>query len=788
MIKVYQRIVVSILCLSGALGAYAQQVQPDSVIKKFDYYRRQVLQEKIYAHVDRTFYLTGETMWAKIYTVDASFHHFSDVSKVAYLEILDKDNDAVLQTKIELKEGMGDGSLFLPASLTSGNYTVRVYTNWMKNFSPEFYFHQSITIVNSFVKTESGGSVTPSYDAQFFPEGGNLVAGLKSKVAFRVTDASGKGIEFNGAVIDDHNDTLARFKPLTFGIGHFDFTPDASKKYKVIIRDAKRVSSTFSLPEVKTGGYVMNVEDKGDQVEIKVTSYPAESNLVHLFAHAREIITRAETKISQSGTTLFQINKKELSDGISHFTIFNAQLQPVAERLFFKQPEKKLNITAQSVQKQYEPRRKVTLNLQTSLPAHLSLSVYKADSLPSLPRESISEYLWLTSDLRGNIESPGYYFSADTPAVKEALDNLMLTHGWRRFNWTDVLTKKISTPFLPEYRNHFITGKIADAAGEPALGIMTYMASPGKVINVYGSRSSTSGEFFYEVKDFYGDRKVIVQTNTRQDSTYQLTVNSPFSNHYSAHRNSLFQLSPSLEKQLLSRSISMQLQNIYFREESNRQTKITVDSIPFYGKPDESYRLDDFTRFPIMEEVMREYVPGVLVRKRKDGFHFMVLDNVNKSVFREDPMILLDGVPVFNVDKIMEFDPLKVKRLDVVDRQYYLGALVFPGIVSYATYYGDLRDFPIDSRALVINYEGLQLHREFYSPKYENQKERESRVPDHRTSLYWNPDIITNRDQQSIEFYTSDVTGNYEAVIEGLSNDGTPGSTLYTFSVRRSDP
>jgi hypothetical protein len=778
---------IVVLLLRLGITVSAQQIKPDSVIKKFDLYRKEVLHEKIYAHLDRTFYLTGETLWAKLYDVDASFHQALNVSKVAYLEILDKDNDAVLQTKIELKDGTGDGSLFLPASLTSGNYTVRVYTHWMKNFDPQYFFHQSITIVNSFIKLESSGNPAKSYDAQFFPEGGDLVNGLQSKVAFRVTDSFGQGIEFHGAVINEHNDTLSRLAPFALGIGHFSFTPSANEKYRVIIKDRKGNHSSYSLPEVKSSGSVMLVEDKGDIVEVKVSSYPNESTLVSLFVHTRGIMGKAETKISQSGTTVFQVNKKELADGISHFTIFNSAQQPVAERLYFKPPSKKLHIVSQSVQKHYEPRTKVTLNLQTSLPANLSLAVYNVDSLPSLPRESILHYLLLTSELKGKIESPEFYFDEANPKAAEALDNLMLTHGWRRFNWADVLSRKISLPYIPEYRNHFLSGKIVNTRGEPAVGIMTYMASPDKVVNLYGSRSNSRGEFFYETAHFYGDRKVIVQTNFRVDSTYRLSLNSPFSDQYASFKTGPFALSPALQKQLLSRSISMQLHNIYFREEANRTTPIAIDSIPFYGKPDETYRLDDFTRFPIMEEVMREYVPGVLVRKRKDGFHFMVLDNVNKSVFREDPMILLDGVPVFNVDKIMAFDPLKVKKLDVLDREYYLGQLVFPGLVSYSTYKGDLQDFPVDEKALVLNYEGLQLHREFFSPKYESQKERNSRLPDHRTLLYWNPNIHTTNGQHSIEFYTSDVSGNFEAVIEGIAKDGTAGHATYSFSVMKSN-
>jgi hypothetical protein len=188
-----------------------------------------------------------------------------------------------------------------------------------------------------------------------------------------------------------------------------------------------------------------------------------------------------------------------------------------------------------------------------------------------------------------------------------------------------------------------------------------------------------------------------------------------------------------------------------------------------------------------MEEVMREYVPGVMVRKRKDGFHFMNLDNVNKSLFDEDPMILLDGIPLFDVDKIVGFDPLLVKKLEVLNRRYYMGVLSMPGIVSYTTYTGDLAGFELDPRTITLDYDGLQLRREFYSPMYETPKQRASRLPDQRYLLHWNPDIVVENGERLIEFYTSDLEGDYRVVIEGISPSGHAGRASKTFSVTHAE-
>jgi hypothetical protein len=186
-----------------------------------------------------------------------------------------------------------------------------------------------------------------------------------------------------------------------------------------------------------------------------------------------------------------------------------------------------------------------------------------------------------------------------------------------------------------------------------------------------------------------------------------------------------------------------------------------------------------------MEEVMREYVPGVLVRKRRDGFHFLVIDSPNKTVFNESPLMMIDGVPFFDEDEIMSFDPLKIKTLDVMTQRYYLGLNHYPGVVSYRTYQGDLAGFQINKHALIIDFDGLQLQREFYVPKYDQQKERDSRLPDQRQQLYWNPRVTTSKDgKQQLSFTTSDLTGEYLIVIEGLSKDGVPGAASASFSVK----
>jgi hypothetical protein len=771
----------------------AQRNNADSLLSKFNLYRSSTLQEKLYVHLSQDFHLTGETMWFKVYSVDATLHKPIALSKVAYVEVLDVNKRPVLQGKVRLDEDGGSGSFFIPATLLSGNYVVRAYTRWMQNFPPEFYFTKNITIVNPFISSEiEKKSPSTQVNIEFFPEGGNLVAGQRSKVAFKISSDQ-PDAKFKGSVISANGDTVVTFEPHKFGLGHFYLTPSANQDYACVIEDSRGHKNKSTLPRVYSEGYVMQVIDSlADKLTVKVTMPGHSGALVYLFVHARQMVVHSEAKQGIPEQAFFSIDKSKLPEGISHLTVFDSDFNPVCERLYFNKPGSELGVQVSSAQVSYLPRSKVSLNVNSQfnnsgVPANLSVAVYRIDSLAKAPTSGIFPYLMLTSDLKGNIESPEYYFSGQA-GVKTATDNLMLTHGWRRFDWTSILKKSYRFDHFLEYRSHIVRGTIT-ANDKPKESVLAYVASPSKIVNVAASRSNANGDVFFEMNDFWGQRKLIAQINNRIDSTYRISITDPFSKNFSALVPLPFSISPDVQSDLKTRSLAMQVQDIYFREVGDRITnKPKNDSTSFYGKPDKTYLLDDFTRFPLLEEVLREYVPLVFVRKRRDNFSFQVVNILNNKVFPDDPMVLLDGVPIFDYNKLMKYDPRLVKKLEVVARYYYLGSVRMNGITSYSTYDGNMPGYEIDPRAVVLDYEGLQLQREFYSPKYENAKQRNSRLPDQRTFLYWEPVVLTSeKGNKAIEFYTSDVPGNYLVVIEGMTSKGQAGTGTVEFKVNQGD-
>jgi hypothetical protein len=790
-IKLGQAILFSILPLL-TLG----QAQPlESVQKAYSDYASRTFQEKLFVHLDRPLYVVGETMWFKAYCVEGTSHRAVDVSKVAYLEVLDKESNPVVQTKIALTGGQGQGNLQLPATLATGTYSVRCYTNWMKNFSPDYYFETSVTILNPFVRAESqpvASQQTPVYDVQFFPEGGQLISNLASTVAFRAIGRDGKGIAFKGALVNAQNDTLLRFQPLRFGLGSFLFTPPDEGQYRAVIQDEAGKTFTYSLPAIRKHGYVMQVQEAAEQ-KLKITVHAQQESpapaTIFLLAHTRQGEVHTETGTLQNGAAVFLVDKSTLGEGITHLTLFDQTTRPVAERLYFKRPAQPLQIAGTLDKRDYTTREKVHLDL-TALaagtdPATLSAAVYFLDSLPHPEPATIDSYLLLTSDLKGTVEMPASYFQETGAGADEALDLVMLTHGWTRFRWDEIATaKKPVYRYLPEHGGHFIKGKILHTlTGQPAANISTFLAAPSLQAKLFLAQSDSLGNIRFEVKKMYDTHDVIVQTNSQQDSTYRVEISSPYSEQVSSRRWPQYAGDRENSAQLLTRSINMQTLNAFTTRPL--ATSVAVDSLAFFGKPDEKYFLDAFTRFPTMEEVMREYVPGVFVRRQQGRFHFRVVDNITpQGIFKDDPLILLDGVPVFNTDKIMAFDPLKVKKLEVVDGLYYLGHRSFSGIVSYTTYKGDLAGFELDPRALVLSYQFAQSKKEFYAPRYDVTN-RDSRLPDFRNLLHWSPTLIPDaQGKTSLDFYTSDQTGTYRVVMQGLTPNGQAGSTQFTFVVK----
>ncbi|HEY5371885.1 MAG TPA: hypothetical protein VIJ75_23115, partial [Hanamia sp.] len=316
---------------------------------------------------------------------------------------------------------------------------------------------------------------------------------------------------------------------------------------------------------------------------------------------------------------------------------------------------------------------------------------------------------------------------------------------------------------------------------------------PGRRVQLYGCKSDKNGLVHFDLQDFYGDGQIILQTNTKQDSTHHLEIFSPFSEQFSGISLPAMAVAEKNADQLQEANLNMKVQAAYHEADLLKFGDPHIDSTAFYGTALKTYLLDNYTRFTTMEEVMREYVAEVNVARRDKEYHFSTFSEPSFNLkemqyvdvmMSKDPLILLDGVPVFDVNKIIAYDPLKVQKLEVVGALYHWGAITASGILSYTTYKGDLYGYTLNPHDLLIDYNGLQKQRIFYSPEYATEKQQQNRLPDFRTLLYWSPNIITDKTGNAhLSFYTGDIPGKYIVEMQGISANGDAGSSDFILNV-----
>ncbi|MBJ6107468.1 hypothetical protein JAO73_00485 [Hymenobacter sp. BT523] len=752
--------------------------------------------EKLYLHLDRPVYLSGETMWFKVYAAEGTHARPLTLSSVAYVEVLDASHRPVLQAKVGLKNAVGQGAFPLPTALPAGTYQVRAYTSWMQNFGPDTYFQTAVTVINTSTASGAAGKDSAAYEARFFPEGGNLVRGLRSQVAVKVTDRTGRGVAAEGRVLDNKGRVVATFATQHRGMGRFAFTPaEGLQPYTAVLTlgNGRATPLTRPLPRPYDAGYVLRLEETSPtQLTLTVSASNRQPETLYLLGHSRQQVALTQRLALVDGQVTYTFDKSQLLEGISHLTLFTANRQPVCERLYFRAPAQRLALAARADKAQYGPREKVQMQLAApglAAPeaASLSMAVYQLDSLNTVRPASIEAYLWLAADLKGDVEDAAYYFNETDPAARTAADNLMLTQGWSRWRWEDVLAPAPPAfAFLPEPYGPVVTGQLTQG-GRPVAraGVTAYLASPSRLLRLTNAESTADGRLRFELPAPVGPHDIVVQTDPQQDSTSRVALLDPFSTRYATAPLPAFGLVPAFEKDYARRHLQAQVQRVFTDRTRRYAPAPAVDSTAFYGRADETYLLDKYTRFKVMEEVLREYVPGVVVRIRKDGFHLLVTDRANKVLLEKNPMVLLDGVPVFDMNKVMAINPLKVQKLEVIDSRYLHGAAIYNGLMSLTTYKGDLEGYQPDARALVQQYEGVQRQREFYAPRYETAAEKASRLPDLRNLLYWNPNLaLTGAGAQTVEFYTGDQAGRYLVVLQGLSGSGRAGTTTAVLEVK----
>ena len=502
-------------------------------------------QEKVYLHFDNTGYYPGETVYFQSYVVVAQTHALSDLSGVLHVELLDAAGNIIQSKKLKIENGRAPGDFFLKIDMPAGFYEIRAYTRSMLNFGDEAIFSRVFPVFSrprpqgNYTFTMPDG-VVPSgktekrkkpeslsrINLSFYPEGGYMVAGLTCRMAVKAFDQRGESIEATGTVFNSSGDPVAFFATLHHGMGFFDLTPDGGKYTAEVTSGVRK--DRFTLPEALAKGYTMQVTQRTGHLSVRVgksQGLPSESMGITLACRGK-IYAFTTFETGETEQFLFDFSKEGLPSGVCQLTLFNTAGGVLAERMVFVDNDTGIRITPLNITASFAPLTPITMDFAVSDSAGRPVSTSFSLSVRDRETETPSGYsgnvmtdLLFSSDLKGYIDDPAWYFDERNPQRVQALDMLMLTQGWRRYPWEVMAGKK---PFEPTHyieKNLLIEGKALEPTRDrPAKNTMVtmWMYSIAEGASQRGEcPADEDGSFNFALDDFYGTWDLSLQTKEK---------------------------------------------------------------------------------------------------------------------------------------------------------------------------------------------------------------------------------------------------------------------------------
>lgn len=339
--------------------------------------------------------------------------------------------------------------------------------------------------------------------------------------------------------------------------------------------------------------------------------------------------------------------------------------------------------------------------------------------------------------------------------------------------------------FLPEYEGHIVLGTVVSedqSSNTIKKEIITpLIAFPGKGISLFTGRIDDDGQVAFFTKRIDGTQDVVTSVLSVSNEKFRIDIQSPFAAHSEYNQLPAPNLQETLKEALLERSIGIQAMQGFYGDTIWHTTQQTAHVI---GKPDRSYKLDEYTRFTSMAEVITEFVLGLRFRKINGQRFLSALTEERYGFTTANTLVLLDGIPLLDHESIYTYNPLMVEQIDIYQGKYVFGKQLFDGIVYFKTYENDYKGVKLDSSSQLFTYKGTEPVTHFYMPDYSNQANRISRLPDMRHTLLWKPNIETKAQNRiDIPFYTSDLKGEFIVTVEGLSHNGATIHSTTSFRV-----
>lgn len=780
------KVIIKIILFGTVLCTLTAKTIAQQIDATIETYADQFSQERIYLHFDKSSYTSGETIWFKAYMVDATLPAYA--SKTLYLDWIDNKGNTLSHDAFPLVDGICNGQYIIPPEYTGKSIHVKSYTKWMMNFDPDFYFNKDIPIISSLPEKITSASPIPSIT--FFPEGGDLIAGLTCKIAFKVNDQWGRPINLEGQIIDMENKPVATFKTMHDGMGFFFLSPKSNTSYSARWKDQTGLEHTSDLPDVKEAGIALQITLKDNE---RVMQVSFSENTVKEIGHVHIIGTMFQKTVfklydSIDGASIKKIIPIDsLPQGILTITVFDQQWKPLAERITFVKKKNAFFETKFEIkQKGLDSRGKNIFQIIAPDNIATSLSIAVTDNLiGSDESTNIFSYLSLNSELKGNVYNSAYYFSSDEDSVAMHLDLVMLTHGWRRFIWEDVVKGKF--PKIEFARD------------------TNYLSLSGAIIGVSPAQIRRTKQIYILVKSKDGGIKMTeipLQSDGSFNDPRQIIFDTVYLNHSFPKRYTLPHASVLFTDQRIPANTFSGQENLNTLHDTTGYWwhSLLADQARGFNEKSEGKVLKEVvvktTRKTALQTMDEKYTSGMF--RGGDNYQFDIINDPlaisSTDIFTyltaKVPGLLVNrdgnhsylswrgGSPMFYIDETRVSDSTlggmslsNIAYLKIF-RPPFAGA-PFGGTFGAIAIYTKRGDDVVPSgnkENIMVGYTAI---RQFYTPNYETP-DASTVQQDVRTTLYWNPNITTapGNNQSTFTFYGNDVTKAFRVVIEGISRDG----------------
>jgi len=911
MLMIFKKITLAAcLLMAFTLSAFAQEdsIPLRTLITKTTQYTQSYPVEKVYLHFDKPYYAVGDTIWFKAY-VTLEQNQLSAISKIVYVDMINNRDSVVASLRLPVTNGTANGNIVLPqVSFIEGNYHVRAYTSWMRNFDQGYFFNKNITVGNiedrdtpidthiSFVNAvtsnaekitahiiykdqdgapltnrrvswkvqsddetidkgkgvtdQNGGlditftsdkkgvfaaadltavielnykkSITNTYplktaaiakDVQFFPEGGNMLSDVHAKIAFKAINSNGMGIDVKGSVTDDSNNEVAQFASQHLGMGEFVFQPQPGKSYKAKVSFSDGTQNTYDLPKVLDEGIYLSVNNTNpDSLTIKLASNQAfldkfKNTLFYIIAQSGGTVYYAAQTNLQNLLYTSILAKSKFPTGILQFSLLTSEGDPLSERLVFIQHNDLLNVTINTDRPTYTTRQRVHMNLSVKnkdVPdvGTFSLSVTDENKVPynEDSETTILSTLLLTSDLRGYIEKPNYYFNHVDAKRIDDLDVLMLTQGYRRFDYGDIVAgKNPQLSFLPEQGIN-ISGKLRNSSGIEVPNANIHLNFSDR-LSPEDAITDESGNFKFSNLNFKDSTKIVL--SAKNNPNYKNLVITANNDTWPALVKNIN--SPD-NVQNIDSTLSIYLKNTKRQYAGTRMLKeVVIVAKSEVKKPSHTDYPELTGLSPQPDHVVSgiqlsgcnfllDCLKGAAFGFTYDNNNFYLSRDYNQGKKSTPAAIYYNGMPV-DVNYLENIDPKTVESVELFNddglssinkMSNTKGVIVVNGKPvpkGEKISLSQLRDMMPQYNIITINPLGYVRAKEFYVPKFSVPKSNMA-YSDLRTTIYWNPKVITDATgKASFDFFNADGKGLYRMVLEGIDADGNIARYVYHYKV-----